>query len=308
MKALVTGSAGFIGSHLTNALIRRGWHVVGVDSLASGRREYVDPAAQFAQADVRDFRAMTELVNGVDVVFHYAAVASVPQASDDPYDAFDCNVQGTMSLAEAVRAKSPRATFVFASSAAVYRPQREPAARREEDVTSPRSVYGASKLSAEAGLLALRASYGLDTRILRYANVYGPRQLRYIMYDMYHKVSQSNGTVRVLGSGRQLRDFVFVDDAVAVSLAVAARAIETDSAPVFNVGTGISTSTLDVASYVAEAMGCPDIRFETTQSSWIGDVDYLLLDPSRTREYLASPTPVREGIRRFVGWMNEQAG
>jgi UDP-glucose 4-epimerase len=305
VKALVTGAAGFIGSHLTNALVQRGWEVVAVDSLAAGSLAYVDPAARFVQVDVRDRPAMIGLVENVDLVLHHGAIASVPQSSDDPYAAFDCNVQGTICLAEAIRASSPHATFVFASSAAVYRAQKSPTACREEDLPAPCSVYGASKLAAEAGLLALRASYGLDVRVLRYANVYGPRQLRYIMFDMYHKVRTSNGTVRVLGSGRQLRDFIFIDDAVSVTLAVATGRIETGRAPIFNVGTGISTSALDVASHVARAMGRPEIRFETTQSSWIGDVDYLLLDPSRTREYLGTPVPVEEGIRRFVDWMNE---
>lgn len=302
MRALVTGAAGFIGSHLTDELLRRGWEVIAVDSLADGARANVHPAARFIRADLRH-DALPESLRGLDLVLHHAAMASVPRCSDDPYAAFDTNVLGTIGLAECVRAASPQATFVLASSAAVYGPRRTPTPCKEEDMPAPSSIYGASKLAAEVGLLALRASYGFDVRILRYANVYGPRQPRYIMYDMYHKIRDSNGTVEVLGSGKQLRDFIFIDDAVTVTLAVADRAREDEAAPVYNVGTGISTSVLDVAGRVAAAMGRSNLAFETTQSSWIGDVDYLLLDPARTHKYLSTPVQVEEGIDRFVRWI-----
>ncbi len=303
MKALVTGAAGFIGSHLTDELVRRGWEVLAVDSLAAGNRDNVNPTVEFARADVRHHKRLAGLLKDVDLVLHHAGLASVPDCSDNPLLAFDTNVQGTIGLAESVRAASPRAIFVFASSAAVYGPQEKPTLCTEDDAAAPLSVYGASKLAAEVGLLALRASYGLDVRIVRYANVYGPRQPRYIMYDMFHKIRKSSGVVAVLGSGKQLRDFIFVDDAVTVTLAVATQKVGDEPKPIYNVGTGISTSVLDIASYVAGAMGRSDVTFETTQSSWIGDVDYLLLDPSRTRQYISAAVPVQEGIRRFIAWI-----
>jgi UDP-glucose 4-epimerase len=306
VKALVTGAAGFIASHLTDELVRRGWEVIAVDSMAGGQRANVNPMVEFVEADVRQRGRFAELLKDVDLVLHHGGLATVPGCSDDPLLAFDVNVQGTICLAESVRTASPGATFVFASSAAVYGPHKEPTLCTEEDVPAPSSVYGASKLAAEAGLLALRASFGLDVRIVRYANVYGPRQPRYIMYDMYHKIRKSNGRVAVLGSGKQLRDFIFVDDAVAVTLAVASQSANDERKPIYNVGTGVSTSVLDIAAHVARAMGRSDVRFETTQSSWIGDIDYLLLDPNRTRECISAAVPVEEGIRRFIAWIGTQ--
>jgi len=304
MRALVTGAAGFIGSHLTDELLARGWEVIAVDSLADGSSSNLDPRARFVQADLPKSR-LDEALEGVDLVLHYAAIASVPRSSNEPYAAFSTNVQGTIGLAESVRAVSPKATLVFASSAAVYGSHRTPTLCSEDDVPAPASIYGASKLAAEFGLLALRESFGLDVRIVRYANVYGPRQPRYIMYDMYHKIRRSNGTVAVLGSGKQLRDFIFVDDAVTATLAVAARPANSEVKPIYNIGTGVSTSVLDVAAYVASAMGRPDIHFEVTQSSWIGDVDYLLLDPARIRDDIPAPVTVDEGVRRFVAWIDK---
>jgi len=306
VKALITGAAGFVGSHLTDELLRRGWEVVAVDSLADGNRTNLNPAAQFIQADLTRDRLDQATLRHVDLVLHYAAVASVPRASNEPYTAFSTNVQGTIGLAESLRSVSPNATFVFASSAAVYGSHRIPSLCKENDVPAPSSVYGATKLAAEFGLLALRDSFGLNLRIVRYANVYGPRQPRYIMYDMYHKIRRSNGTVAVLGSGKQLRDFIFVDDAVTATLAVAGQPDNSETKPIYNIGTGISTGVLDVAALVARAMGRPEIRFEVTRSSWVGDVDYLLLDPARIRAHIPVPVTVEEGVRRFVAWIETQ--
>jgi UDP-glucose 4-epimerase len=306
MRALVTGAAGFIGSHLTDELIRRGWEVVALDSLADGARGNVHRSARFVRADVANTQYRAEWFEGLDLVLHHAAIASVPRCSEDPPAAFYANVQATIRLAEAVRSASPGATFVFASSAAVYGSRRLPELCGEEDPLAPCSVYGASKLAAEFGLLALRASYGFDVRIVRYANVYGPRQPRYVMYDMYRKIRNSQGTVPILGSGRQLRDFVFVSDAVAVTLWVAAPHPSGRRTPIFNVGTGIATSVLEVAHAVTRAMGRRDVTFEPTHASWVGDVDYLLLDPGRIKGVLGAPVPVDEGVRRFVAWIGGQ--
>jgi UDP-glucose 4-epimerase len=304
-RAAVTGGAGFIGSHIIDHLLARGTEVIAIDNLSEGDGSNLDHRAGLYVCDVREEERLKHILEGVDVLFHHAAIASVPRCSNEPLEGFSVNVQGTMAVANALQAVSPNARMVFASSAAVYGKALEPNKYTEQCQAKPASVYGASKYMAEIGLQSLCDAYGLDVRIVRYANVYGPRQPRYILFDMYRKVKASLGEVEILGSGRQLRDFVYVDDAVDATIQVAC--MEPADVNVFNIGTGRATSVLDLAASVCAEMGRCDLTLRPTRESWLGDVDYLLLDPGRILSVWNGPTvTLSAGIRKFISWIESR--
>ena len=232
MRALVTGGAGFIGSHLVDALVARGDEVTVVDDLSSGRRDNVSPAARLVEHDIRD-----PFESEAEVVFHLASQADVGTSVEKP--AFDAqvNVVGTVNVLEAARRAG--AGVVFSSTGgAIYGDVEAPAP--ETAPLRPVSPYGVAKLAAEAYLEGWRRIHGARSVVLRFANVYGPRQSSALeggVVAIFLERMASGEDTLIFGDGEQSRDFVHVDDVVAALLAAAGR-----PEGVFNIGTGVETS------------------------------------------------------------------
>ena len=234
---LVTGGAGFIGSHIVDALIARGDRVTVVDDLSSGVRSNVNPKAEFIQADIRDFdlRPLRP-----DVVSHHAAQMDVRRSVADPV--FDANVNVVASirlLQQAVEAGVKRFTFASTGGAIYGEPVFAP--QTEEHPLNPLSPYGCAKLAVEHYMHYFREVHGLNTVALRYANVYGPRQNAHGeagVIAIFAKKMLAKEAPTINGDGEQTRDFVYVGDVVAANMAV----IDSDAAGPFNVGTGVETS------------------------------------------------------------------
>jgi UDP-glucose 4-epimerase len=303
MKALVTGGAGFIGSHLVDRLVADGHDVAVLDNLATGRRENLARSAdriRFLQGDLRDPVAVLHAVEGREIVWHQAALASVARSVDDPREVTEVNVGGTLNLLLAARAAGVR-RVVFASSSAVYGDA--PGLPRHEGMfVSPRSPYAASKVAGEAYLSAFQAAYGVEAVSLRYFNVYGPRQTARSPYaavvPRFVQAAREGRPATVYGDGLQTRDFTYVDDVVdaLVRAAVAARATEGP----MNVGSGSRTSILDLARLVGRAVGASlPPRHEPPRS---GDVRDSLAGVALARERLgwAPRTSIEQGIARVV--------
>lgn len=256
--ALVTGGAGFIGSHLVDALAGAGCRVTVLDDLSSGKRRNLDAAAgrvRFVQADIRDRAAGEEAVSGCEVVFHLAAVVSVPKTVEDPLGSAAVNETGSLQLLEAARAARVR-RVVFASSSAVYGD--EPTLpKREEMPPKPLSPYAVQKLAVEHYLKVYNDLFGLDSVSLRFFNVYGPRQDPSSPYSGVISIFMAramDGTPPTLhGGGSQTRDFVYVGDVVDGLIAAAGAA----AAPgrVFNIGTGGGVSIRRLWEVVALLSG-----------------------------------------------------
>lgn len=242
-RALVTGGAGFIGSHIVDRLVEKGFEVRVFDDLSSGRRENLrehlkEKRVLFVKGDIRDRGSVDDVVEDVDVVFHEAALVGVPQSIKAPLLANDVNVNGTLNLLEASVKHSVK-RFIFASSAAVYGDQRT-LPIKEEAVPHPSSPYAVSKLSAEYYSRAYFGTYGLETVAFRYFNVYGDRQAggpyAAVVTAILNCLLGSNKLV-IYGDGEQTRDFVNVSDVVDANM----LAMEKDCAgEVFNVATGSS--------------------------------------------------------------------
>ena len=293
-RALVTGGAGFIGSHVADVLLANGFDVTIIDNLASGTRDQVPARATFHELDITDEGA-AELVreSGFDVICHLAAQIDVRKSVADP--AFDArvNIGGTLNLLEAMRQAGKRSTrFVFSSTGgAVYGDLVLPPSP-EESPKDPQSPYGTAKLSVEYYLGYYARVHGLETVSLRYANVYGPRQDPHgeagVVAIFCNRLL--DGTpLTIFGDGRQTRDYVYVADVARANLLAATRplpAIGALDARAFNIGTTLETTVVELARLLREIAG---VSIEATHA------------PERPGEQRRSAVDVRKA-QRILGW------
>jgi len=281
MRAMVTGGAGFIGSHLVDALLARGAEVHVVDNLSTGSRENLDSAATLNQFDIRD-EALEGLAEQVrpEVVFHLAAQADVGTSVEHPIFDAKVNVVGTVRVLEAARAANARVIFT-SSGGAVYGECERPA--REEDDPQPLSPYAASKLAGEQYLATWNRLHGAAHVICRLANVYGPRQLPSLeggVVAIFLDRMRDGQAAEIFGDGNQTRDFVYVGDVVAALLAAAASL----GGGVYNVSSGVTTTIRELHRLCAEAAGVEqEPRFAAERQ---GDLRRSAIDSSRAAREL----------------------
>lgn len=298
MRAVVTGGAGFIGSHIVDALLARGDDVHVVDNLSSGKREHLSAAATFHERDIRE--PLDDLFDEVrpEVVFHLAAQADVRVSVDRPdYDAA-VNVIGTIRVLEAARRQG--AQIVFSSTGgAIYGECDEPA--REDAERRPLAPYGASKLCGEEYLRTYNRLHGTRHVSLRLGNVYGPRQDPHgeagVVAIFLGRLREGD-TPRIFGDGSQQRDYVFVADVVRACLAAAGR-----DGGVFNVGTGVATSVVELYAVCREVTGS-DVQAEHAPAR-LGELQRSVLDVSRSERELGwrAQTDLRDGLRATWEWI-----
>ncbi|HEU5216419.1 MAG TPA: NAD-dependent epimerase/dehydratase family protein [Gaiellaceae bacterium] len=281
MRAIVTGGAGFVGSHVVDALLAQGADVHVVDNLASGSRENVASKAELHELDIRD-TALEQLVRGLEpgTVFHLAAQADVGTSVDRPAFDAEVNVVGTVRVLEAARTAGARVVFA-STGGAIYGECERPA--RETDEPQPLSPYATSKLAGEQYLATWNRLHGTRHVVCRLGNVYGPRQLPVLeggVVAIFLDRLRAGRETEIFGDGKQTRDFVYVGD-VAEALLAAATAPATG---LWNVATGVATSVVDLHELCAGAAGLEQQpRFVTARP---GDLQHSVLDPSRTEEEL----------------------
>jgi UDP-glucuronate 4-epimerase len=312
-SALVTGCAGFIGSHLTESLLRDGYEVLGVDcfndnygrgekeanlALALGYDRFALRVADLASADA------AELLAGRDVVFHLAAEPGVRTSWGARFDRFvRNNVVATQRLLEAARG-TPETRFVYASSSSVYGDS-ERLPTTEEDTPRPLSPYGVTKLAAEQLCGLYHANHGVNTVALRFFTVYGPRQRPDMAFRRFCQSAVAGAPIRLYGDGRQSRDFTFVADVVAAVRAAGASTAGVGA--VYNIGGGARVSVNNTLELLADIAGRRlDVRRGTRES---GDVLHTGADIRRAREDLCfSPaTGLEAGLRAEFEWAVERA-
>ncbi|MDY6768582.1 MAG: NAD-dependent epimerase/dehydratase family protein, partial [Candidatus Nanohaloarchaea archaeon] len=270
---VVTGGAGFIGSHLVDALVGEN-DVTVIDDLSTGREEWVNDEAAFEEVDVRNREAVQAALGSPDVVFHLAADAHT-RATSAGWDA-DVNANGTLTLLDVIRESDADPRIVYASSAAVYgNPEEVPIT--EAHLKNPISPYGIHKLTGEKYMNAYASEHSLDTVSVRIFNVFGPRQPRYVMYDFLKKLQDDSSELEVLGTGRQTRDYCFIDDAVQ-GLVVAAEDGETGEA--YNMSGDNVISIGDLAELMVELLEL-DTDIHYTEETWKGDPKRLEADISK---------------------------
>jgi UDP-glucose 4-epimerase len=300
--ALVTGGAGFIGSHLVEALLRAGVETHVVDDLTGGQRANVSSNATLHAADIRDgLRALAEEVRP-DTIFHLAAQVDVRVSLHEPRLDADINVGGTVEVLEAAHAIGAR--IVFASTGgAIYGECERPA--REDDERRPLAPYGTSKLCAEEYLQTYNRLYGCSHSVLRLGNVYGPRQDPHGeagVVAIFLARLQSGQHCTVFGSGEQTRDYVYVEDVARAFVAAAEGPADT-----FNIGTETETSVLDLLRACSRAAGVEAAPVHA--EARLGELHRSVLDVARSREVLGwqAAIPFDEGLVRTATWLRGAA-
>ena len=255
MNFLITGGAGFLGSALSNRLIRQGHHVRVLDDLSTGSPDSLDPEIHFTRGDINDRPKLWTLLQDIDCVYHLAARVSVPESILFPKDYNHVNVGGTATLMEAIRDAGTK-RIVLASSGAIYGDQ-EKALLRESMLPHPGSPYAVSKLSSEWYVRTIGKLAGVETICLRIFNAYGPGQRITAAHPPvipnFIRQSLQNGTLIFHGDGTQTRDYVYVDDVV--NALVSAGSVQEIDVPVINIGSGTETSVRELAKLVRDTTG-----------------------------------------------------
>jgi UDP-glucose 4-epimerase len=305
MKALVTGGAGFIGSNLVDALVERGDEVTVVDDLSTGKRENLadgpGAAAQLVEADIRDARAMRDLVDRVrpQVVFHLAAQIDVRKSAADPAWDAGVNVIGTINMLQASLEAGVDRFVNTSTGGAIYGEGRILPAP-EDHPQAPEAPYGQSKFCAEGYCDLYSRLHGLSTVSLRYGNVYGPRQdplgeAGVIAIFCGKLIDGERPTV--FGNGEQTRDYVYVGDVVRANLSAA----DSHANGAFNVGLGVQTSVLQLVAALGEISGSEDFEAEF-EPPRPGEVQHIAIDPSRARGELGWEPHItlRDGLERTL--------
>ncbi len=306
MKYLVTGGAGFIGSHIVRTLLEQGADVRVLDNFSSGRRENLENLRgrlEVHEGDVRDAIKVKEAVSGVDIIFHEAAFVSVPQSMDEPQDCFDVNITGTSVLFNAAR-KAGVKRAVVASSAAVYGDS-DIMPLVEETPLRPLSPYAVSKRVDEMYAELFTGSFGFDVVALRYFNVYGPRQRPDSQYaaavPIFIRRLLDNQPITVFGDGGQSRDLINVHDVVRANLV----ASEHSAAPgkIFNICTGIETRLLDLLDVLDELF--PNAPKPVFTEPRAGDIYRSLGNPQKAADLIGFRAQVSlvDGLKETVEWM-----
>jgi UDP-glucose 4-epimerase len=307
---LVTGGAGFVGSHLVEALIRRGDRVRVLDSLVTGKLlnlVAVRSQIEFIEADLNDTAALARAALGCEVVFHQAALASVPRSIEDPLSTHATCATGTLHVLDCARRAGVR-RVVYAASSSAYGNQPTPR-KSEADLPSPLSPYAAAKLAGELYCEAFWHSYGLETVCLRYFNVFGPRQDPNGPYaaviPLFIQAVLSGSPPTIYGDGRQTRDFTYVENVVQANLLAATA----PGAPgkVFNVGSGDATNLLDLLATLNAVAGTNMEPYFAPPRA--GDVRDSLAEISQARQIL-DYRPVcdfRSGLERTLDYYRSAA-
>lgn len=305
MKLLVTGGAGFIGSHLTERLLTEGHAVRVLDNLSTGRRENLpsDPKLEFVEGDIRG-PAATNAVAGVEAIYHLAAVASVQASVEDPRGTHESNFTGTLNLLEAARQHHVR-RFIYASSAAVYGDNAELPVS-EEATPRPLTPYAADKLAGEHYLGFYGRKYGLAGTAFRFFNVYGPRQDPSSPYSgvisIFVDRMRQNRAVTIFGDGRQTRDFVYVGDLA--ELLGSALTNQDSFGQVLNVGRGVECSLLELLAELEKLVGKSiERRHEPAR---IGDIRHSRARVAHLRQVFGRvpQTPIGAGLARLLAPAN----
>lgn len=307
---LVTGGAGFIGSSLTRALVERGERVRVIDNFFSGRRENLADIAsriELVEADILDEVMLAKAMHEVEVVFHEAAIPSVPRSIAQPLASHDANATGTLRVLEQARRSNVR-RVVYAASSSAYGDT--PTLPKVETMRPmPLSPYAAAKLAGEQYCQVYARAYGLETVCLRYFNVFGPHQDPLSEYaaviPRFITAGLEGKTVTIFGDGTQSRDFCFIDNTVEANLRAASAPAAEASGRVFNVACGAATSLNDVTARIGESLGKPlEVRHAPGR---VGDVKHSLADIGEARQRLGYTGAIdfAEGLRRTIAWYSQ---
>ena len=309
MKVLVTGGAGFIGSHLVDSLMNQGYHVRVVDSFSAGRIENIKqwlnhPRFQLIKGDLRNPTVAVEAVKGVDIVYHLAANPEVRMSAQKPQEIYENNVTVTYNLLEAMRKYNVK-HIVFTSSSTVYGEAKKIPTPEDYAPLEPISVYGASKLACDALISGYAYTFKIKSLVLRLANIVGKRSNHGVIYDFIMKLRKNPKKLEVLGDGTQRKSYLHIRDCINAILHLNKVFTGEDKLyDIYNVGSEDWITVREIADIVVKEMGLENVEYYFTGGvdggrGWLGDVKLMLLDITKAKSKGWHPTMnSRDTVRR----------
>ncbi|OFW16252.1 MAG: nucleoside-diphosphate sugar epimerase [Acidobacteria bacterium RIFCSPLOWO2_12_FULL_67_14] len=312
MRYLVTGAAGFVGSHLTDALLARGHSVIGYDNLSTGQERFLDAARRsdrlrFVRGDILDSSTLRGAMKGVDAVFHMAANADVRGGFAAPRVDLEQNTIGTFEVLEAMRDAGVMRMVFASSSVALGEPDVVPT---PEDCAIPRqtSLYGAAKMAGEGLIAAYAEGYGFEGYAFRFVSLLGPRYPHGHVFDFVKQLLADPTVLRILGDGTQRKSYLHVEDCVRAMLHIAEDR-RTPGTPgtfeVFHLGVPACCLVRESAAWICDEMGVsPRLEFGTGNRGWIGDSPVVFLDVRKAMSTGWAPQhSIEESVRQTVRWL-----
>lgn len=308
MKYLVTGGAGFIGSSLSDRLLREGHEVVVYDNLATGNYEFLSSALthstfEFIKADLLDMPKLATAMRGVDMVFHLAGNADVRFGTLHPERDLQQNTIATFNVLEAMRANTVR-RIAFSSTGSVYGDATIVPTPEDAPCPVQTSLYGASKLACEGLLAAYSAGFGFQTWIFRFVSVLGPRYTHGHVFDFYKMLLATPHELHVLGNGLQQKSYMTVSDCIDGIMLAVERA--TGNLNIFNLGSDTVCTVNDSISWICDRLGLsPTLIYSGGERGWIGDSPLIHLDTQRIRALGWEPkSTLRQGVISTLEWLS----
>jgi len=281
MKILVTGGAGFIGSHLVDQLMQRGHKVTVFDNLSSGRKKFISHHLnkknfKFIKADILDFENVKKAMRGQELVHHLAANPDIRYGIEHPDYDLKQNTMTTFNVLEAMRLNGVK-KISFSSSSVVYGEAEKIPTPEDYGPPTPISLYGASKLAAEGLITAYCHTFGFQSWIFRFANIVGKRQTHGVIVDFIEKLKKNPHELEILGDGRQSKSYLLVEECVDAMLFAVEKSSE--KVNIFNLGSKDQVSVARIAEILCEEVGFnPKLRYTGTERGWPGDVPRMMLD------------------------------
>jgi len=320
MKAIITGGAGFIGSHLVDRLITQGHQVTIIDNLSSGKIENIeqwlnDPPFKLIKADLKEPASWIECFRDIDAVYHYAANPEVKVSVTNPEVHYRENLESTFHVLEACRKKGVP-LVIFASTSTVYGEPKVMPTPETYLPLEPISVYGAVKLACETLIQTYTKLYPIKALTLRYANIIGPRSAHGVIVDFINKLKDNSKELEILGDGTQMKSYLYINDAVEATLK-AQEALEKENIPyeVFNVGSEDQVNVKEIANIITKEIGLKDVEYIFKPATddgrgWLGDVKIMLLDITKIKSRTGwkprhdSSQAVRKTVKEILGSMS----
>jgi UDP-glucose 4-epimerase len=316
LKVLVTGGAGFIGSHIVDAMVDRGDEVLAFDNLTSGSLKNLSEAKasskfRFVEGDLKDFSGFAELLNGVSLVYHFAANPEVRVGQTDPSLHFNENLFATFRLLEGMRRSGEARTIVFASTSTVYGEATRLPTPEDYGPMLPISTYGASKLGCESLISSYAYTHQMRGLILRLGNCVGRRSGHGVLHDFIKKLRTNPNELEILGDGSQNKSYVHIDDCVGAIVKTSDKFMEAQTRiDVYNLSSPDQVSVKRIAEIVAEEMGLPDTKLRFTGGvdggrGWLGDVKVMRLSVDKLltlgwRPLLNSEEAIRKATKELL--------
>ena len=307
MKALVTGCAGFIGSNLTDRLLRDGHTVVGFDNLSTGRMVFLEealknPNFRLVKGDNLDLPALTRAAEGVDMVFHLAANADVRFGTEHPSKDLEQNTVATFNVLEAMRTNDVK-RIAFSSTGSVYGETEVIPTPEDAPFPVQTSLYGASKVAGECMIQAYCEGFGMQSYIFRFVSILGERYTHGHVYDFCKKLLADPTQLYVLGNGKQRKSYLYIQDCVDAIVTAVEKA--EGRVNIFNLGTDEYCEVNDSIGWISERLGVqPELSYSGGERGWIGDNPFIFLDCQRIRSLGWKPKlSIKEGVVKTVEYL-----